>query len=92
MTQGRLVKANFGASIHRVVRLDLNSEAFGADHQLVAAYQERLDEVLTLLYAEPSILRIAYHMPVEGEVSDARKRVGNVRSWFKKQWVRLFSP
>lgn len=86
VTQGRMVKANFGASIHRVVRLDLNSEAFTADHQLVATYQARLQEVLTLLYAEPSILRIAYRMPVESKVNDARKRIGHVRDWVKDQW------
>lgn len=86
MTQGRLVKANFGASIHRVVRLDLNSDAFTADNTLTELYQARLPEVLTLLYAEPSILRIAYRMPVEGEVKDARKRVSHVRDWFKSQW------
>ena len=86
MTQGRLVKANFGASIHRVVRLDLSSEAFDANNLLTAQYQARLDEVLKLLYAEPSILRIAYRMPVDGEVSDARERVGHVKDWIKEHW------
>lgn len=86
MTQGRLVKANFGASIHRVVRLDLSSDAFEANNQLTAPYQARLDEVLQLLYAEPSILRIGYRMPVDSEVSDARKRVGYVKDWIKEHW------
>lgn len=86
MTQGRMVKANFGASIHRVVRLDLNSEAFGTDNRLTTQYQTRLGDVLTLLYAEPSILRIGYRMPVDSKVSDARERVGYVRKWFEKQW------
>ena len=86
MTQGRLVKANFGASIHRVVRLDLNSQAFGADNRLTAQYQARLGDVLTLLYAEPSILRIGYRMPVDSEVRDARQRVSYVRKWFEDQW------
>lgn len=86
MTQGRLVKANFGASIHRVVRLDLNSDAFGTGNQLTAQYQSRLEEVLKLLYAEPSILRIAYRMPVEGKISDARARVAYVKDWIKEHW------
>lgn len=86
MTQGRLVKANFGASIHRVVRLDLTSQAFAADNRLTAQYQARLGEVLTLLYAEPSILRIGYRMPVDSDVRDARQRVGYVRKWFEDQW------
>ena len=86
MTQGRLVKANFGASIHRVVRLDLGSDAFGAGNQLSEQYQARLDEVLKLLHAEPSILRIAYRMPVDGKVSDARARVAYVKDWIKEHW------
>lgn len=86
LTQGRLVKANFGASIHRVVRLDLNGDAFGKDNKLTTEYAARLDEVLKLLYAEPSILRIAYRMPVDSEVSDARKRVTYVKDWIKEHW------
>ena len=86
MTQGRLVKANFGASIHRVVRLDLGSDAFGTGNQLTEQYQSRLDDVLKLLYAEPSILRIAYRMPVDGEISDARARVAYVKDWIKEHW------
>ncbi len=86
LTQGRLVKANFGASIHRVVRLDLSPAAFGADNQLTAQYQAQLGQVLTLMYAEPSILRIAYRLPVDGSVEDARARIGHVRDWIKEQW------
>lgn len=86
LTQGRLVKANFGASVHRVVRLDLNSEAFDAQNKLTAQYLARLDEVLPLLYAQPSILRIAYRMPVDGEVRDARARVDYVKDWVKAHW------
>ncbi|MBA1274137.1 DUF7933 domain-containing protein [Stutzerimonas azotifigens] len=85
MTQGRLVKANFGASIHRVVRLDLTGEAFEGQ-RLTAVFQARMDEVLAALYAEPSILRIAYHLPVGGDIDTARSRVGYVKDWIQAHW------
>lgn len=85
MTQGRLVKANFGASIHRVVRLDLTGDAF-AGERLSADYLARMDEVLAALYAEPSILRIAYHLPVGGDAEQARTRIGHVRDLIKERW------
>ena len=85
LTQGRLVKANFGASIHRVVRLDLTPAAFDGE-RLSEQYQARMDEVLKALYAEPSILRIAYHLPMEGEVKQARERIKHVKDWIKEHW------
>lgn len=86
MTQGRLVKANFGASIHRVIRLDLSEQAFAADNRLTAPYLAQLGEVLSLLYAEPSILRITYRLPLEGSVDDARARIAHVSDWLKAHW------
>lgn len=86
ITQGRLTKANFGASIHRTVRLDLSSEAFGRDDQLTATYQAQIGQVLPLLYAEPSILRIAYRMSIDGDIDAARARIGHVRDWIKAHW------
>ncbi|MDR8014365.1 DUF7933 domain-containing protein [Ectopseudomonas guguanensis] len=85
MTQGRLVKANFGASIHRVVRLDLTGDAFDGD-RLSTDYLARMDEVLAALYAEPSILRLAYHLPVGGDVDRARTRIAHVKDWIKERW------
>lgn len=86
ITQGRMTKANFGASIHRTVRLDLSSEAFGRDDQLTATYQAQIGQVLPLLYAEPSILRIAYRMTIDGDIDAARARIGHVRDWIKAHW------
>lgn len=86
MTQGRLTKANFGASIHRVVRLDLTAQAFTPEDKLTPEYLPRLDDVLVALQAEPSILRISYHQPFGSESETARKRVAFVRDWIKAQW------
>ncbi|PCM43531.1 SdrD B-like domain-containing protein [Marinobacter sp. ANT_B65] len=86
ITQGRMTKANFGASIHRVIRLDLGSDAFNSDNELNSNYQTRMQEVLDLLHAEPSILRIAYRMPVDSPVDQARERIGYIRDWITERW------
>lgn len=85
LSQGRLVKANFGASIHRVVRLDLTPDAFDGK-QLKPGYQEQMSNVLQALHAEPSILRIAYRMPVGEKPKVARQRIKSVTTWVKKNW------
>ncbi|MBU2874651.1 SdrD B-like domain-containing protein [Marinobacter salexigens] len=86
ITQGRITKANFGASIHRVIRLDLSSEAFNSDNELSPTYQKRMHEVLDLLHAEPSILRIAYRMPMDSSVDQAHERIGYARDWITERW------
>lgn len=86
MTQGRMVKMSFGASIHRVVRLDLTPVAFTKTHELLPEYSEQLLKLLPLLHEEPSILRIAYRLGFKEEVSAARSRINSVQQWIKEQW------
>lgn len=85
LSQGRLVKANFGASIHRVVRLDLTPDAFDGK-KLKPGYQEQMGNVMQALHAEPSILRIAYRLPVGEKPKEARQRIKSVTKWVKKNW------
>lgn len=85
LSQGRLVKANFGASIHRVVRLDLTPDAFDGK-ELKPGYQEQMGTVMQALHAEPSILRIAYRLPVGEKPKEARERIKSVTKWVKKNW------
>lgn len=85
LSQGRLVKANFGASIHRVVRLDLTPDAFDGK-ELKPGYQEQMGAVMQALHAEPSILRIAYRLPVGEKPKEARQRIKSVTKWVKKNW------
>ncbi len=86
VTQGRMVKLNFGAAIHRVVRLDLTSEAFDSNHDLLPEFSEQMHQLLPLLHQEPSILRIAYQLDLKEELKSAQSRIDRVRQWIKHRW------
>lgn len=59
LTRGKMVKANFGATIHRVVRIQLNTDAFEGD-ELNDESQQQLQSAIKALHFKPSILRLAY--------------------------------
>lgn len=86
VTQGRMVKLNFGAAIHRVVRLDLTSAAFNQQHELLPEYSSQMHQLLPLLHEEPSILRIAYQLDFKEEIKSAQSRIDRVRQWIKQHW------
>src|SRR5690606_27327042 len=61
LTPGKITRANFATSIARVVRVDINSEAFVVNTaELRPDWQPRLHQLIALLRAEPSILRLSY--------------------------------
>ena len=53
-------KLNFGATVHRVVRLETTAAAFDADGQLAEAWRKQLPALIEQLKGRPSILRISY--------------------------------
>jgi uncharacterized repeat protein (TIGR01451 family) len=59
LTRGKMVKANFGATIHRVVRIQLSAGAFEGD-KLNDESQQQLQSAIKALHFKPSILRLAY--------------------------------
>lgn len=72
LTRGKMVKANFGATIHRVVRIQLNAQAFDGD-DLTQTYQQSLNQAVKALTLKPSILRLAYQQSTESrDQVDAR--------------------
>ncbi|WP_026263151.1 hypothetical protein, partial [Chitiniphilus shinanonensis] len=61
LTRGKLVKLNFGATVHRVVRVELDDAAFvPGDTALAPAWQVEWQALLPTLQSTPSILRLAY--------------------------------
>jgi hypothetical protein len=63
VTRGKMVKLNFGATVHRVVRLELSGAAFTSErqHRVAARLPRRpCKSCLTQLAGRPSVLRIAY--------------------------------
>jgi len=82
LTRGKMSKLNFGATVHRVVRLELTPAAFGDDDRLLAAWAERLPAVLAQLQGRPSILRIGY----AGDAEKGKARLQGVAESFRELW------
>ena len=60
-TRGKALKFDFGASIHRIVAIDLSDEAFEPDKtEIRAQWKPRLDLLLAELRKAPSVLRLSY--------------------------------
>lgn len=83
VTRGKLVKLDFGATVHRVVRLELTAAAFAADDELAPQWAGRLDGVVRQLGSRPSVLRIAYR----GERGAVR--LDTVTARIKELWKNL---
>lgn len=85
-TRGKLVKLNFGAAIHRVVRLELSDTAFLAGKpDPAAALASTLDKLPETLRVKPSVVRLAYQAGKEdGALASARLRA--VRERLEELW------
>ncbi len=59
LTAGKVTKLNFGATIHRVVRIEVNDSAF-EDIKLRSDVAARLDVLVASLKDQAAIVRLAY--------------------------------
>jgi hypothetical protein len=65
-TRGKMLRFNFGATIHRVVSLDVADGAFEPKStELRVQWQPRIDLVLKEVRKGPSVLRLSYLADVE---------------------------
>ncbi len=65
-TRGKMLRVNFGAAIHRVVRLDIADGAFEpGTTQLRMQWAPRIGQLLDELRKAPSVLRLSYLGDVE---------------------------
>ena len=73
-TRGKALRINFGASIHRVVGLDMADAVFepGAT-EVRTLWQTRIDLLLQELQKGPAVLRLAYVADVESEALVQRR-------------------
>ena len=86
LTRGKLVKLNFGAAIHRVIRIDLNDAAFlSGEATLKDDWREELEGVVDVLRTGPAILRFGYELGDDGKKL-AKKRIKNLTKTLKKTW------
>jgi len=88
-TRGKMLKFNFGAAIHRVVRLDMAEQVFEpGTTKIRPQWLPRLDILITELAKDPSLLRLSYlaDNESEGEVND---RLDAIKDEIEERWEAL---
>ncbi len=90
-TRGKALKLNFGASIHRVVGLDIADAVFvPGSTEIRAQWQPRLQLLLDELQKAPAVLRLSYLADVE-DADLVEQRVQAIREQITEQWETLNS-
>jgi len=88
-TRGKMVKFNFGAAIHRVVRLDMADAVFEENStEMRPQWLPRLDILITELAKDPSLLRLSYLAENESE-SEVNDRLDAVKEEIENRWEEL---
>ena len=85
-TRGKALKMNFGATIDRVVSLDLVDAVFRPGSTLMREqWKPRVDRLIEELEAGPSILRLSYVADVE-DAGLVDRRLAATREYFESRW------
>jgi uncharacterized repeat protein (TIGR01451 family) len=86
-TRGKMLELNFGASIHRVIGLDLADAVFEPGSiEIRELWQPRLDLLLEELRAASAVLRLSYLADLEDpQLVDAR--VKTLRRYIENAWL-----
>jgi len=85
-TRGKALKMNFGASIYRVVSLDLADAVFEpGTTEIRLQWQPRMELLLSELRKAPSVLRLSYLAEVEDEQL-VRRRLSTVKQQVLDAW------
>ena len=89
-TRGKVLKINFGATVHRVVRLALQGAAFedGAA-ALRPGFVPELDRTVSVLAEKTSVLRLAYRAAPGEPASLGRQRTDAVKAAVLARWKQL---
>ncbi|MFC6490980.1 hypothetical protein ACFP9U_23770, partial [Nitratireductor sp. GCM10026969] len=86
LTAGKMTKLNFGASIGRVVRLDLQDAAFvPRETELDARWSAGLDALVGVLAEERSVLRLTY-IDAGSDPALAEARVEHMKDLITERW------
>ena len=85
-TSGKALQVNFGASIQRVVAIDLSNEAFEpGTTEIRDQWKPRLNLLLDELRKAPAVLRLSYVADTEDE-SLVKRRVESVKRQLTGSW------
>lgn len=88
-TRGKLIKFNFGATLHRVVSLSIAEDVFEpATADMRIQWAQRLDLLLAELRKGPSILRISYLADIE-DPALVQQRIDELKRGVTERWEKL---
>jgi uncharacterized repeat protein (TIGR01451 family) len=88
-TRGKALRVNFGASIHRVVGLDMADAVFEpGTTEMRTLWQPRIEMLLQELQNAPAVLRLAYVADVESEAL-VQRRLDVVQEKIMHAWQEL---
>src|SRR5215469_12337121 len=86
-TSGKALRINFGASIYRVVAMDLADEAFEPGKtDIRAQWQPRINLLLDELHKAPSVLRLSYIADTE-DASLVERRMQAIKRQVTDAWA-----
>ncbi len=85
LTRGKLAKLNFGAGLHRVLRLDIDHTAF-KDSALTRVADKQLVDLLTELQKQPTQIRLSYALQPEEDKTEAKQRMHVFSDVLTKLW------
>jgi len=88
-TRGKMLKFNFGAGIHRVVRLDMADAVFEPNTtEIRPQWLSRVSLLMEKLVEAPSILRLAYMADVE-DADLVEDRLKATKKEIQRRWADL---
>lgn len=88
LTRGKLTELNFGATIHSVVRVEVNDAAFEPGSlALRPEWRKRIDELQVTLRGRPSVVRVAYVQAADARLATRRKQ--DLMKLIRRQWEAL---
>lgn len=86
LTAGKMTKLNFGAAISRVVRLDVNGDAFETSStELKRRWADNISSLIAVLRKEPSVLRLSY-VDAKTKPELAKQRIKHLRDLIAERW------
>ena len=88
LTRGKAIKFNFGATLHRVVRLDIADGVFEpGSTEMRPQWRPRIEMLLSELRKAPALLRISYLADVEDKAV-VKARTEAVKREIAHRWER----
>jgi hypothetical protein len=84
-----MIKLDFGATIHRVVRVEVSDVAFNGDGtELLPDWGKRFDDLPAQLREKPSVVRLAYRVE-NGNGELAQQRLDVLTAALRERWEAL---